>query len=287
MFNSRENIIQDEVPAPTYDNDTSNNDFVFYNVTREEEITSPTMKQSKPNHNDYLEYSKKTNSELNIDNNVDYISAFEDMYSVQNTVNDAEYTCDIINNALDDPYSDVERQFNEVDMNELKNTMKERNITLKPYFRNNTVSFYSGNFYYSNKLLRDWSFITYFMYAAFILISFACASNVGMQLSWTLAFLFTGMLLPIACLVNWKLSPLHKKRTNFVITNTLLTSFIVMVGLTVIIVLTGFFLIKIDASNPVEYVPAIVIPCVSLILIPISVLIYAVLYNQKHYKVGR
>ena len=228
---------------------------------------------------------------LIIDDNIDYVGAFADMYTekpVENIQNNSSRYDQ--NNSSQNTYSDnfnaYDRNVNEMTMTDLKSVLATKSIKLKPHYRNNTINFYTGKFYYSNKVLRDWSIAMYAIYVTFLLIAYASASTAGMSLGWTLGFLFMGALFPITCTGIWLHSPLRRKRNSFTPSNAFLIAFITLIALTVVIIIFGFFAFQINIEDPKEYVPGLIIPILSLFLLPISVAIYALFYGHKRYHIG-
>ena len=240
-----------------------------------------------------LNYNNKPKAiadDLDIDNDADYISAFNNMFDVSSHNQNHSYNQN--NYSIDNTPKtnninvNNEKYYNDITMNELKNMLSAKNIKLKPHYKNNTFDFYNNKYYYINKVLRDWSIITYLLFATFLLVSYFTCKKFGVSLNITLIFLFSALLLPIGCTINWTTSPKRRKRTTFSFVNTMLTICVVMLAIGVIIILTGFFFVQINLSNPNEYIKALILPCVSLIIMPISALVYGILYNKKSYRVG-
>lgn len=226
-----------------------------YSNTRKEEATI--------NHNDF------------IDNNIDYVGLIEQVLTENSNISKQENTV---------THSNIIEEFDdEMTMNDLQQALESKNIKLRRYQKSNTVTYYSGKFFYSNKLLRDWSWIAYAVYVLFILISYLSGKNAGVQWSWSLGFAMFGLVLPISCTIIWSKSPLRKKRNNLTLNNALLSAIILMIGFLVLILIISFFIVGINITNPMEYVPALVIPTCSLILLPLSVVIYALLFKIKNY----
>lgn len=238
----------------------------------------------------YNNKSKLIADDLDIDNDADYISAFNNMFDVSSHNQNHSYNQN--NYSIDNTPKtnninvNNEKYYNDITMNELKNMLSAKNIKLKPHYKNNTFDFYNNKYYYINKVLKDWSIITYLLFATFLLVSYFTCKKFGVSLNITLIFLFSALLLPIGCTINWATSPKRRKRTTFSFVNTMLTICVVMLAIGVIIILTGFFFVQINLSNPNEYIKALILPCVSLIIMPISALVYGILYNKKSYRVG-
>lgn len=224
-----------------------------------------------------LEENDANNAFINDD--VDYVNMFADNFSKtkqqeikQNTIQEDTTS-----------QNNIANDFNEVSMSDLQKTLSYKDIKLKPYSKSNTIKFYSGKFYYSNQVLRDWSIITYLLFAGFFIASYFLGKNYGVGLGATLGVIFSGLILPIVCISIWAKSPLRKKRNNFAVNNALLTSIIVVIALVLVILIIGFFILQIDTNKPSEYIPTIVVPMCSLVLLPISVVIYALLFKVKKY----
>lgn len=235
----------------------------YYYTDKSNYSTSVQKDEPAINHNDY------------IDNNIDYIGLIEQVLTENSSINKQENK--ITHTNIIDDYDD------EMTMNDLQQALESKNIKLRRYQKSNTITYYSGKFFYSNKLLRDWSWIAYAVYLLFILISYLSGKNAGVQWSWSLGFAMFGLILPISCTVIWSKSPLRKKRNNLTLNNALLSAIILMIGFLVLILIISFFIVGINITNPLEYVPALVIPTCSLVLLPLSVVIYALLFKIKNY----
>lgn len=171
----------------------------------------------------------------------------------------------------------------EMTMTNLQQSLESKNIKMRIYQKANSVTYYSGKFYYSNKLLRDWSWITYAMFAVFMVLSYVFGKDCGVQFGYFIGFTLLGLALPIVCTIIWGKSPLRKKRNNLTLNNAMLSAIILMIGLLVLILIIAFFAIGISVTDPKEYVPALVIPTCSLALLPLAVVIYALLFKIKSY----
>lgn len=233
--------------------------YFISNVPLETQEEKPT--HIKIDHNNY------------IDDNVDYVGLIEGMLKNKKATEE---------NNLEEK-SNFLTEYQEVTMNELQKNLANKDIKLRPYHKSNTVKFYSGKFFYSNKMLRDWSYIMYAIFALFILLSWSLGKDTGIQWTYSLGFGLAGLILPISCTAMWFKSPLRKKRNSITLNNAMLSSIILMIALVVVILIVAFFIVQIDASKSIEYVPAIVIPTCSLVLLPLSVVIYALLFKVKTY----
>lgn len=247
-----------------------------------------------------LNNQQSSKAELIIDDNIDYVSTFDEMYvyksissdDIAETPNVTDYKKYNYKQDSNKQYDYIEKQHSqdnstsEMTMTDLKSVLAAKNIKLKPHYRNSTASFYSGKFYYSNKVLRDWSLVMYGIFMSFLLITFFTATDMGVELSLVLGSLSIGVLFPIGCMIKWSMAPLRRKRNSFMPINALLISFISLIGLSVVIIVCAFFIIQVDISDPIQYIPAIVVPITGLFMLPLSVGAYTLLYNCKRYNVG-
>lgn len=302
---TEEYIIKDEIPTPISNLDNEDNksgEFVDFNNLNDnyDNSTNPLEENNidslelNDEYNNYQVGStqfteddyyyvedtfnkryveEKPVAKINIDDNIDYINLMQEVFEENKNINNSNSLSSNLLEDLDD----------EITMNDLQQALESKNIKLRRYQKSNSVTYYSGKFFYSNKLLRDWSWITYAVFAVFILISYLSGKTNGVQWSWSLGFAALGLILPISCTIIWIKSPLRKKRNNLTLNNALLSSIILMIGFLVLILIISFFIAGINPTKPAEYVPALVIPTCSLVLLPLSVVIYALLFKIKSY----
>lgn len=226
--------------------------------------------------------NKDNASSAYIDDNVDYINLFSGKFNSDKK----ESSTENINSEVDNQTNQYQfDDYSELTMNDLQKTFVAKNIKLKPYLKTNTIEFYSGKFYYANKVLRDWSIITYAIFAVFLLISYFASPKNALNLGWTLGFIFIATLLPIICTIICIKAPERKMRTNFNFNNALLASIILMIALALVILVVGFFIVQVSFDEQ-RLIPVIIIPIVSLLMLPISVIVYTLIYNLKKYRLG-
>lgn len=169
---------------------------------------------------------------------------------------------------------------------ELKDLMANRGYTIKPYVNNNTFSYYSNNFIFSNKLNRDVSIITY----AFILIEcllgyFLLDKIVNKGFILYLAFAVACLIIPVFFLIKYFIFPTKRKEAVFKFRLSLATSFMIYANIMVLIVLFSIFTpsLRVTTEDISTMILPIFFPAILLFNIPISVCIYSLLYHTKKY----
>lgn len=169
---------------------------------------------------------------------------------------------------------------------ELKDLMANRGYTIKPYVNNNTFSYYSNNFIFTNKLNRDVSIITY----AFILIEcilgyFLLDKMVNRGFVLYLAFALVCLIIPVFFLIKYFIFPTKRKEAVFKFRLSLATSFMIYANIMVLIVLFSIFTpsLRVTTEDISTMILPIFFPAILLFNIPISVCIYSLLYHTKKY----
>ncbi len=279
--NIEQNVTEeyDSLKSQNVDDNYNSNSYDLNNQSSYDntQLTEPDYYNNDYNSKNHIQ---KINNEINhndyIDNNIDYVGMIEEVIAVNEKTR-------LANNEIAQKQAILDEYDGEITMAELKQNLAKKNITLKNYQKSNSITYYSGKFYYSNKLLRDWSWITYTIYLAFILLTYLLGKDAGMQWGYSLGFALVGLLFPIGCTIVWSNSPLRKKRNNLTLNNALLTSIILLIAFMVVILIIAFFGVKIDTTKPEQYIPALVVPICSLTLLPLSVMIYATLFKIKNY----
>lgn len=169
---------------------------------------------------------------------------------------------------------------------ELKDFMANKGYTIKPYVNNNTFSYYSNNFIFSNKLNRDVSLITYF----FILIEcllgyFLIDKLVNKGFLLYIIFAVVGLAIPLFFLIKYFIFPSKRKEAVFKFRLSLATAFMIYANLIVLVVLFTVFTpaFKVSTEDISTMILPIFFPAVLLFNIPISVCIYSLLYHTRKY----
>ena len=211
---------------------------------------------------------------------VNYIDSFDSIYSVPMT----QVTPSAGSGSS---VSDDDEKINYLSTAELKSKMMADGYNLRPYVKKNTSEYYINQYYFSSKLNRDSSVITYLIYAVGVLIAyFSTAPKFGHNIGALLGFLALGLLYPIAMFVAYCVDPKKRIKANFNAKNALINSLIVIVNAIIIIVLVGFLACGARIDNIDSMIRPVIIPLVFLLIIPIAILVYYRLYKSNHYHVN-
>lgn len=243
------------------------------------------IKEDK-NNVDLFHYDTKINYDL-----INREDSFDDNEKVQSNF-------DFFNSIYSDkenqysPYEDfttpsISEIKSNFDFKKLDDELSKQNIKLKTYEKTNTIDYYTNKYCYINKLFRDFSIVIFLIFNTFLYSMFFTLKDVGgLTLTGILVTSGISLLLPIFALILYLINPTKRIRNIPTLTSAFLTSLILVITFTIVTVIIGFFIINIDITMPKEYIPAIVMPIASVLIVPIGVLLYSFLYNRKHYRVG-
>ena len=211
---------------------------------------------------------------------INYIDSFDSIYSVPMT----QVTPSAGSSAN---VSEDDEKINYLSTSELKSKMMAEGYNLRPYVKKNTSEYYINQYYFSSKLNRDSSVITYLIYAIGVLIAyFSTAPKFGHNVGALIGFMAAGLLYPIVTFVAYCVDPKKRIKANFNAKNALINSLIVIVNAIIIIVLVGFLACGARIDNIDSMIRPVIIPLVFLLIIPIAILIYYRLYKSNHYHVN-
>lgn len=210
---------------------------------------------------------------------INYIDSFDSIYNVPMT--------QVTPSSSSGVSSSDDEKINYLSTSELKSKMMAEGYNLRPYVKKNTSEYYINQYYFSNKLNRDSSVITYLIYAIGVLIAyFSTAPKFGHNVGALFGFLALGLLYPIVMFVAFCVDPKKRIKANFNAKNALINSLIVIVNAIILIVLIGFLACGARIDNIDSMIRPVIIPLVFLLIIPISIMIYYWLYKSNHYHVN-
>lgn len=168
--------------------------------------------------------------------------------------------------------------------NSLKSKFKTEGYKLRPYNKSNTTSYYLSNFIYNNQINRDCFTIMYLLIVTQIIgIFFFADTLIKLGLTTYLTVCAGLILIPISFWIVYAVNPNKRIKAKFNLKISLLTSMMVFLNLLVVITLAGFFIFKADITNISTMILPIIVPSLLIFNIPLSSIIYAVLYNTKQY----
>lgn len=240
-------------------------------------VQSPTVKYTtepkRVNSDTFNELSQQKEDKIN------YITTFDDIYA--NRKDDAS-EFDV---QQEEQSPKVYEDYNYIsNMGELKNKLYQDGYKLRPYSRRSTSEFYANNFYYSNKMQRDCSYLCYIIFFIETLIAhFSLAKSYELRLGNMFIVLGVFLLFPILFTAKYFIMPQKKSRTKINYKASLLTASIVLVNAILIICIIGFFLGGAKVGDTHSMMIPILMPLVFLINIPLVLGVYYLLSKSKHY----
>lgn len=166
----------------------------------------------------------------------------------------------------------------------LKTKFKTEGIKLRPYSKTNTANFYLSSFIYNNQINRDCVTTMYFLIVAEILAIYFFANHlINLHFNTYLTIVTGLILIPIAFWIIYAVNPNKRIKAKFNFKVSILISTMVFLNLLVVIMLMGFFLFKVDITDFNSMLVPVIVPSILIINIPISSVVYSLLYNSKQY----
>ena len=190
--------------------------------------------------------------------------------------------------SLQDNKSDVQQgqekpqQTNDYSDSDIKTRLYAKGFKIRPYDRGNTSEYYTFNFIQSNRLNRDTFLIILAFFVAEVAIMWA---SLATKVSYTyfLPILLVGSALCLVPTVIYLLNPTRRTRANFNFKLSILNRGMLFIELTVVCILIGFFGLGAKVNDIDRILESIVLPMVLLTNLPLSSLIYWLLYRTRKY----
>ncbi len=166
--------------------------------------------------------------------------------------------------------------------NDIKTRLYAKGFKIRPYDRGNTSEYYTFNFIQSNRLNRDTFLIILAFFAAEVGIMWA---SLGTRISYTyfLPILLVGCALCLVPTFFYLVNPTKRTRANFNFKLSVLNRTMLFIELTVVCILIGFFALGANVNDIDLILQSIVLPMVLLTNLPLSSLIYWLLYRTRKY----
>lgn len=168
---------------------------------------------------------------------------------------------------------------------DLKTRLYAEGFKIRPYDRGNTSEYYTFNFLQSNRINRDCFLI---VLAFFILETAVMWLSLADRVSYVyfLPILLCGAALCLIPLLTYIANPTKRTRANFNFKLSLLNRGMLFIELTVVCILIGFFALGASVNDTDLILQSIVLPMVLLTNLPLSSLIYLLLYRTKKYHIA-
>lgn len=237
-------------------------------------------------------------SELQTDNRTYVDPSANDSFATSAVVNRAEngfdYEKDDVNyreffysiaadQAPDEKKQDS-KQFEYVE-GDIKTRLYAKGFKIRPYDRGNTTEYYTFNFLQSNRINRDTFLIVLAFFAVEIAIMWASLAT-RVSYAYFLPILLIGGALCLVPTVLYLLNPTRRKRANFNFKLSILNRTMLFIELSVVCVLIGFFALGASVNDLDLILCSIVLPIVLLTNLPLSSLIYWLLYRTRRYHIA-
>ncbi len=167
---------------------------------------------------------------------------------------------------------------------DLKERMMRVGYKLRPYVKQTTSSYYSMNFIFSNKIKRDcYAFVYFAMLIQIVLGYFFVDRYVGIGFVAYISTAAALLVLPIYAWINYLVHPDKRIRAQFDFKITIAGALMLYVNMLVITILLGFFAFKADIYDINSMIIPIFYPAALLLNMPLSVVIYNLLYKTEKY----
>lgn len=165
---------------------------------------------------------------------------------------------------------------------DLKTRLYSEGFKMRPYDRGNTSEYYTFNFINANRLNRDSWLVVLAIYLVETAIMWACLAS-SISYVYFLPFMLGGAALMLIPTVIWMINPSRRKRADFNVKLSVLNRGMLMIELAVVLVLIAFFGVGVSVNDTTLILETMVLPIVLLTNLPISSLVYWLLYRSKKY----
>ncbi len=190
--------------------------------------------------------------------------------------------------SLQDNKSDVQQQQEKPQQNndysdsDIKTRLYAKGFKIRPYDRGNTSEYYTFNFIQSNRLNRDTFLIILAFFVAEVAIMWASLAT-RVSYAYFLPILLVGSALCLVPTIIYLLNPTRRTRANFNFKLSILNRGMLFIELTVVCILIGFFGLGANVNDIDLILESIILPMVLLTNLPLSSLIYWLLYRTRKY----
>ena len=229
------------------------------------------------NENDVVNSSQNNvvsyNNDNNGDNVINYREALSAFFGTTNANNTLVQQASLNNQAEAERIENTTkaRHFGDV-----KQSLYEDGFKLKVYQKANTLNHYYLKFIYSNRINRDTALLTYLVLVIELLVMIIAKKVFGTPITYVIIGA-VGVLLPLIPTLVWVMNPTKRIRAQFNLTQSLTNAgiaFIIISAITIVVSL----LLDANMKSGVTYAPIIIA-----LNIPISVVIYGILYKSNNY----
>lgn len=205
----------------------------------------------------------------------------------KDNVNYREFFYSIADTSTDDRASKSAQQVQQPEYvdSDIKTRLYAKGFKIRPYDRGNTAEYYTFNFLQSNRINRDTFLIILSFFAVEIAIMWASLAT-RISYVYFLPILLVGSAFCLVPTVLYLLNPTKRKRANFNFKLSLLNRGMIYIELSIVCVLIGFFALGASINDMTLILESIILPIVLLSNIPLSSLIYWLLYRTHKYHIA-
>ena len=197
-------------------------------------------------------------------------------------VNYREFFVSLFDQNQKEEVKEEKPQQQEYSDSDIKTRLYTKGFKIRPYDRGNTSEYYTFNFIQSNRLNRDtFLIILAFFVAAVAIMWLSLFSRISY--AYFLPILLVGSVLCLIPTVIYMINPTRRKRANFNFKLSILNRTMLFIELSVVCILIGFFGLGANVNDMDLILMSIILPMVLLTNIPLSSLIYWLLYRTRKY----
>jgi hypothetical protein len=168
---------------------------------------------------------------------------------------------------------------------DLKTRLYADGFKMRPYSRGNTSEYYSFNFLHSNRINRDCFLIILSVFVIEIAVMWLSLST-RIAYTYFLPVLCVGAALCLLPTVIYLANPTKRTRAKFNLKMSLLNRVMIFIELSVVCILIGFFALSATVNDLDIILQSIIIPMILFTNIPLSALVYWLLYRTKKYHIA-
>ena len=165
---------------------------------------------------------------------------------------------------------------------DLKSRLYSEGFKIRPYNRGNTSEYYTFNFISSNRLNRDSWLIVMALFLVEIAVMWVSLLN-RVPFGYFLGFMIGGAALMLIPTVIYLFNPTKRIRANFNFKLSIINRSMIFIELLVVCILIGFFAVGASIDDIDMLLQTIILPGVMLTNIPISSVVYFLLYRSRKY----
>ncbi len=168
---------------------------------------------------------------------------------------------------------------------DVKTRLYAKGFKIRPYDRGNTSEYYTFNFIQSARLNRDTFLIILALYVLEVAVMWVSLAS-RISYAYFLPVLLVGSALCLIPTVLFLLNPSKRTRANFNFKLSILNRTMLFIELSVVCILIGFFALGASVNDIDLILCSIILPAVLLLDLPISSVVYWLLYRTRKYHIA-